>query len=69
MQNVTNSIAVTGSEIMNAVFDAARANEDRRPVAVGQFSVEFFEMVGGHLALVKRNGKVLGSAMVDEFDC
>ena len=69
MQNVIATLYATESQIMNAVFDAARANEKRETKTVRGLTVEFIEMSDGHLALVKDNGLTIGSAGVDEFDC
>lgn len=70
MYNVTFTKQATESKIENAVFDAARANELRAPVTLENgVTVEFVEMIEGHIALVKRDGNLIGTAMVDEFDC
>ena len=69
MQNVITTLYATESQIENAVFDAARANGKRETKTVRGLTVDFVEITGGHVALVKDNGLTIGSAMVDEFDC
>lgn len=68
MQNVTHAAKTSESAIINAVFGAVRANEKREPKTVGGVTVEFVEMLEGHLALVKVGNTIIGTALVDEFD-
>jgi hypothetical protein len=68
MKNVTHTANTSESAIINAVFGAARANEKRETKAVNGVTVEFVEMLEGHLALVKVGNSIIGTALVDEFD-
>ena len=68
MQNVTHTANTSESAIINAVFGAARANEKRETKTSNGVTVEFVEMLEGHLALVKIGNAIIGTALVDEFD-
>lgn len=74
MYSVTvNEERANEDEVIETIFNACRANEQRDEYKSGVYTVEFhaFEFLnkGEFMAIVNKNGKAIGSAVVDSLDC
>lgn len=74
MQNVRfDEAQTTECEITEIVFSACRTNETRQPRKIGQCDVSFsnrFTVGEEYLAIVRGwGGAIVGSAIIDKFDC
>lgn len=62
--------AASTDEVIETIFNACRANELRNEFKQGAYAVSFkHEIADIYRATVKRDGVVIGSALVDKFDC